>query len=133
MKKLSQLLVLLALLSIGACKKEKCTVPEPTPSELAVGTWVGKFGIGIQTPVYDFTMTLYKNGELKIVSGNSVAQIGTWNVVGTEFNAAYTFEQISEEQNYFIRATITNNKTLTGNYYHLLAGSTSGNIILTKQ
>jgi hypothetical protein len=133
MKKLSQLLILLALLSIGACNKKKCPVPDPTPSELAVGTWVGKFGIGVQTPVYDFTMTLYKNGELKIISGNSVAQIGTWNVEGSEFNAAYTFMQFSEDQNYFIRATITNNNTITGNYYHLLAGSTSGNIILTKQ
>jgi hypothetical protein len=41
--------------------------------------------------------------------------------------------QFSEDQNYFIRATITNNNTITGNYYHLLAGSTSGNITLTKQ
>ena len=103
----------LALLS--SCKKDKDTATVP-PGSFA-GKYVGKYGIGNNTPTLYFSFNLKQDGTLdELDESGAVIGKGTWSINGTSFQA--TSYYVAPATNFFAMTAFydASLKKLTGTW-----------------
>jgi hypothetical protein len=90
-RSLNLLVVLLLIVTVTSCKKEKA----PAPTYPVEGYWVGKYGNGTSTPASGFSMVVEAGGKVTVADGDNITSsskaAGTWTVTGNVFKATYTY------------------------------------------
>jgi len=132
-----KIILLVSVLGIYSCKKDKEEAPPKRTSP--IGYWKGLYGTGTNPQTQNYSWLFRSNGTIRVYSqaadttGGSKAE-GTYSVSGTIITNSYTYISGPLTGTFSTNSAVDANfQTLTGTYGSGTATSGGGTFTLTFQ